>query len=247
MQLFLDREAHRNEEARQRANAIWNDLEERLAALPLVPLAPVSAVPLVPAAGEKPAPEEERAEIEPIEPAPQEAAAAPHVGDIMEMIQLARDEFVKEHERLAAQRAAFFDEVREEKDREIEEKDNRIRGLEEELQQLRAEFQAERQQHLTEEAERREQELQERMADSNEMRAQLTDLTHLVQDSRNMIEEQKTASDADKEARRQDEEADMIELKDMIRKIHEDMEVDRRRCETCLASAKRLRLEYATA
>jgi hypothetical protein len=27
MQLFLDREAHRNE-ARQRANAIWNDLEE---------------------------------------------------------------------------------------------------------------------------------------------------------------------------------------------------------------------------
>jgi DNA repair exonuclease SbcCD ATPase subunit len=247
MQLFLDREAHRNEEARQRANAIWNDLEERFAALPLVPLAPVSAVPLVPAAGEKPAPEEERAEIEPIEPAPQEAAAAPHVGDIMEMIQLARDEFVKEHERLAAQRAAFFDEVREEKDREIEEKDNRIRGLEEELQQLRTEFQAERQQHLTEEAKRREQELQERMADSNEMRAQLTDLTHLVQDSRNMIEEQKTASDADKEARRQDEEADMIELKDMIRKLHKDMEVDRRRCETCLASTKRLRLEYATA
>lgn len=225
MQRFLENESLRNEDARQRSDAIWRDLEDRLAALP--PVAVVSA------AEEKTEPEEERAETESIEPAPQQVSAKP-ASDVMEMIQLARDEFAKEHERLANERTTFFDELREEKDRIIDEKNNKIHALEEELQQMRAEFQSERQQYLTEDADRREQERQERMAEGDDMRAQINDLTNLMQDSRNMIEEKKSNSDArymEKQSRRQDKDAQMIEMRDMIQKIIDDREVDRARCE----------------
>ena len=242
MRMFLDNEAQRNEEARERTDAIWRHLEERLAALPPVPLKPVplTPVPLTPLPGEhvdlvaeKPETEEERAETESIEPVPLQGSA-PYGGDIMEMIQLARDEFGKERERQANERIAFFDELRAEKDREIEEKTDRIRMLEEEVQQLRADFQAERQQHLTEDADRREQERQERIGENNDIRAQLNDLTNLSQQSRNMIEEKKATSDEryhEKEARRQDKDAQLIELRDMIQKIHDDREIDRARYE----------------
>ena len=224
MQSFLEHEAQRNDEARQRADTIWRDLEERLTALP-----PVSVVPVA----EKPEREEERADMESIESTPHHVAARP-ADDVMEMIRLAKDEFAKEHERLADQRTAFFDQLREEKDSIIEEKDNRIRALEDEMQQLRGEFQAERQQYATEETERREQERQERMADSNDMRAQLNDVTNLVQDSHNMIEDKKATSDArymEKQTRRQDKDAQNIELRDMVQKILDDRESDRLRYE----------------
>ena len=224
MQNFREREEQRNDEARQRADTIWRDLEERLTALP-----PVSVVPVA----EKPGREEERADLESIESTPHQVAARP-ADDILELIQLAKDEFAKERERFADEKNTFIDQLREEKNSIIEEKDNRIRALEDEMQQLRGEFQAERQQYATEESERREQERQERMADSNDMRAQLSDLTNLVQDSHNMNEEKKATGDErymEKQTRRQDKDAQNIELRDMVQKILDDRELDRLRCE----------------
>jgi len=224
MRLFLDHEAQRNEEARQRTEAIWRELESRLAALPSVPSVAIP-VPVKPT--------DEAAEIESIKSAAQRAASE-HAADVMEMIKLERDEFAREREELARERAELLDQLREEKDHVIEEKDHRIRALEDELNRLRTDFDNERQQRFAEEADLREQERQERMAHDNEMRTQLADLTNLVQDSHNMIEEKKAASDAryaEKQARRQDKEAQEIEKRDMIQKIHDDMEADRTRCE----------------
>ena len=110
-QMFLGREEQRNEEARERADAIWRQLEERLVGLPPAPL-PVP-VPLVPAE-ETLEPEEERAEIESIASIPQQAAAS-YVDDIREMIQAAKDGFAKEREHFASQRM-MFEELREAKD-----------------------------------------------------------------------------------------------------------------------------------
>ena len=235
MRLFLDHEAQRNEEARQRNEAIWRGLESRLAALPPVPAAaPIPEKPI-----------DESAEIESIKSAAQRAASE-HASDVMEVTKLEREEFARERElereefakerelereefarerdQLVKERAQLFDQLR-------EEKDHRIKALEDEISRLRADSDNERQQRFAEEADLREQERQERIAHDNEMRTQLADLTNLVQ---NLIEEKKATGDAryaEKQARRQDKEAQMIELRDMIQKIHDDNEADRTRCE----------------
>jgi hypothetical protein len=80
--------------------------------------------------------------------------------------------------------------------------------------------------------ERARQELIER--DEN-IRAQLGDITDLVQNQRDMCEEKKRLMDTrweQREARREDKNAQMIiELRDMVQKIHDDMERDRSKFE----------------
>jgi len=216
--LFLEREEHRNEEARQRAAGIWGDLEQRLAALP-------------PTAGEPPLGDEGRqSDTDSIRIAQQ--AASQHAADVMETVRLEREDFARERAALEEERAQLMAEIRAEKDRVIEEKDRRINALEEELTQLRGEFEAERQQRVTEEAETRERERQELVERDEFVRAQLGDITNLVQDQRDMCETKKALQDArweEKTNRRSDKEAQMIELRDMVQKIHDDMEADRAR------------------
>jgi hypothetical protein len=72
------------------------------------------------------------------------------------------------------------------------------------------------------------------MEQDEAMRAQLGDLTNLVQNSMDKIEEKKATSDAryeEKAGRRQVKDAQNIEFRDMIQKIHEDMEANQARCE----------------
>jgi len=226
MRIFLDHEAQRNEEARQRAEAIWRELESRLAALPPAP------PPAAPAA-EKPEPSEETAEIESIKSVAQQAASQ-HASDVMEMIRLEREEFGREREALAEERSQLLEQLRTEKDHVIEEKDQRINTLEQELTQLRADFEAERLLRVREDTELRERERQERMEQDEAMRMQLGDLTNLVQNTMDKIEEKKATSDAryeEKAGRRQGKDAQNIEFRDMIQKIHEDMEANQARCE----------------
>jgi uncharacterized protein (DUF342 family) len=59
----------------------------------------------------------------------------------------------------------------------------------------------------------------------------LGDITNLVQDQRDMCESKKALMDEQKEPRREDKDAQMIELRDMVQKIHDDMERNRSKCE----------------
>ena len=106
MRLFLDHEERRNEEARQRNEAIWRELESRLAALPPAPAA-------------APIPEEptsEAVEMESDKSVAQQAASG-HASDVMDhRIKVLEDElgrlradFDKERQqRLRTQLASLF-------------------------------------------------------------------------------------------------------------------------------------------
>ncbi|CAA7269900.1 unnamed protein product [Cyclocybe aegerita] len=233
-QVFLEHEERRNQEARDRAAGIWNELESRLAALPAPapPVQPEEEAPITEAeaAAQKEGDKESIASIRTLAT----QAATQHAAELMETIRLEREDAAREREEMAAERAQLLAELRAEKDRVIEEKDNRIKALEDELSQLRSEFEAERQQRETQESEMREREREERMERDEFVRAQLGDITNLVQDQRDMCETKKQLMDArweEKQVRRQDKEAQMIELRDMVQKIHEDMETDRNRAD----------------
>ncbi|KAF9530522.1 hypothetical protein CPB83DRAFT_165178 [Crepidotus variabilis] len=235
--LFLEQETQRNEDARQRAEAIWRELESRLHSLP-----PLPAATHAPSISDKSSILEEAAEaameaaketesIASIRTVAQQAASQ-HATDVMEMIRLEREEFTREREAAAEERAELLTQLRVEKDNVIEEKDNRIRALEDELAQLRMDFEGEKQQRMNEEAEIRERDREERMEREDAMRNQLGDITNLVQDQKDLCETKKALQDErweEKLARRQDKEAQMIELRDMMQKIHDDMDADRAR------------------
>lgn len=228
--LFLEQETQRNEDARERAEAIWRELETRLQNLP--PTIHAQA----PSFSDKASIIEDTTEaaketdsIASIRSAA-ERAASRHASDVMEMIRLEREEFAREREEGAEERGHLLEELRAEKDLVIQEKDNRIRALEEELLQLRKDFEDEKEQRMNEEAEIRERDRQERMEREDAMRNQLDDITNLVQEQKDFSETKKAAQDErweDKLARRQDKEAQMIELRDMIQKIHDDMDMER--------------------
>ena len=225
--IFLQNEARRNQEAQERSNGIWYDLESRLAALP--PPAPPGA----PTYEDVGAPPADRASIADITSVAQQAASQ-HALDVLETVRLEREDNAREREQAAEERERLLDELRAEKERVVEEKDARIKALEDELAQLRDEFEGEKQQRMAEETEARERDRQELAERDDYVRAQLGDITNLVQDQRDMLETKKATADArweEKQARRQDKEAQMIELRDMISKIHEDMESDRARSE----------------
>ena len=225
--IFLQNEARRNHEAQERSNGIWYDLESRLAALP-PPAHPGAATH-----EDVGAPPADRASIADITSVAQQAASQ-HAIDVLETVRLEREDNARDREQAAEERERLLDELRVEKERVVQEKDARIRALEDELAQLRDEFEGEKQQRMAEETEARERDRQELAERDDYVRAQLGDITNLVQDQRDMLETKKAAADArwdEKQARRQDKEAQMIELRDMISKIHEDMESDRARSE----------------
>lgn len=225
--IFLQNEARRNQEAQERSNRIWNDLESRLAALP------AHAPPGVETHADVGGAPADRASIADITSVAQQAASQ-HASDVLETVRFEREESAREREQAAQERAQLLDELRAEKERVVQEKDARIRALEDELAQLRGEFEGEKQQRATEDAEARERDRQELAERDESVRTQLGDITNLVHDQRDMLETKKALMDArweEKQARRRDKEAQMIELRDIVSKIHEDMEADRVRSE----------------
>ena len=222
---FEEGEERRNAESRQRSDGIWQELETRLKALP----APTP----IPQSPSRPVSAADADDISSIRDLVQQAASQ-HASDVMETISLEREDAAREREALAAERAQLMAEISAQKDAIISEKDEQITTLEDELARVRAELEAERQQRGIENSEMRERERQELIERDENIRAQLGDITNLVQDQRDMCEENKRLVDErweEKEARRDDKNAQMIELRDMVQKIHDDMERDRSKCE----------------
>ena len=116
------------------------------------------------------------------------------------------------------------------KDTIISEKDEQITTLEDELARVWAEIEAE----ATMKPLRWEKETDRSLLNVRNIRAQLGNIMNLVQDQLVMCEEKKALMDVrweQKEARCEDKNAQMIELHDMVQKIHNDMEHDRSKCE----------------
>ena len=233
---FEEGEERRNAEARQRSDGIWQELETRLKALPAptpvpqLPSRPVS--PLRPVSPSRPVSAADADDISSIRDLAQQAASQ-HASDVMETIRLEREDAARERESLDSERAQLMAEISAQKDAIISEKDGKITTLEDELARVRAELEAERQ-RSTEDSEMRERERQELIERDENIRAQLGDITNLVQDQRDMCEAKKTLMDArweEKETRREEKDARMIELRDMVGKIYDDMERDRSNCE----------------
>jgi hypothetical protein len=224
---FEEGEETRNAEARQRSDGIWQELETRLKALPAPTPTPVPQSP------SRPVSAADADDISSIRSLAQQAASQ-HASDVMETIRLEREDAAREREALAAERAQLMAEISAQKDAIISEKDEQITTLEDELARVRAELEADRQQRGLENSEMRERERQELIERDENIRAQLGDITNLVQDQRDMCEAKKALMDArweQKEAEREDNNAQMIELRDMVQKIHDDMERDRSKCE----------------
>ena len=230
---FEEGEERRNAESRQRSDGIWQELETRLKALPAPTPVPQSPSRPVSESPSRPVSAVDADDISSIRDLAQQAASQ-HASDVMETIRLEREDAAREREDHAAERAQLMAEFSAQKDALISVKDEQITTLQDELARARAELEEERQQRSIEESEMRERDRQEFIERDENIRAQLGDITNLVQDQRDMCEEKKVLMDArweQKEARREDKSAQMIELRDMVQKIHDDMERDRSRCE----------------
>ncbi|KAH9935838.1 hypothetical protein B0H21DRAFT_825582 [Amylocystis lapponica] len=167
--IFLENENHHDQEALQRCDKLWRELEERLAALP--PLGGPSPIPVPPPAAdigaevpaeESPAAAETQSSIESIRTVAQDAATC-HVQDILDTVRMEREELAHERkvaraerERLQAEAAAAYKAWFSEDSEQA-----RVRALEEELAAVRAELVNEQQICMFEEAGRCERERME--------------------------------------------------------------------------------------
>ncbi|EJF61726.1 hypothetical protein DICSQDRAFT_169744 [Dichomitus squalens LYAD-421 SS1] len=198
--MFTEAERRRDMEAQQRREAVWKELEDRLAALPPA----VSGASPVPPPGEPPAGDvpvsEPGASPTTLTPAPaladdaasivdsMRAAAERHAQDIHEVVRLEREAAQAERER-----AQELD--RAERDRMHEEYQAHIRALESELSAVRKELEDEKMARATEEAERHERERAEMLEQNDMMRNQLGDLTNLVTEQRDEIARKRELAD----------------------------------------------------
>ncbi|KAG1819267.1 uncharacterized protein BJ212DRAFT_82906 [Suillus subaureus] len=157
-QIFLQNEQRRDDEARQRGDELFAELEERARSVPSLPFPP-------------PGSEDNASIVESIHAASHEAASR-DVGDILETVQLEREQSAREREPFASEKGRERAEFAAERARMDEERDRRVHDLEEELARVRGELDSERQLRQTEN--------EERAAANERMDAQLSDITQLV-------------------------------------------------------------------
>jgi hypothetical protein len=211
-QMFLRNEERRDAEARQRGDTIFAELEERARSVPPLP------VPPPPGSGDN------ASFIESVHTASREAASR-HASDILETVQLEREQFARERESLASEREQERAEFAAERARMDEEREQRVHDLQEELARVRGELDSERQLRQTENEER---------AAANErdegVRAQLGDITQLVSEQRDECIRKRELMDQrweEKQGRRAEKDAQFHELKDMVSRLIQDREADR--------------------
>ncbi|KAJ6463887.1 hypothetical protein C8R45DRAFT_502593 [Mycena sanguinolenta] len=219
--IFVEGEERRAQEARERQEAMWRDAE----GLGPPPAHPPTRPPTVHTdVGDGASIHSVRAS---------EEAASRMAASIKDTIDEERAQMERERAEMAAERAKLEAERDAARDALMAEKEARVRALEEELATLRGELDNEKQLRTTEDAEARERERQA-LSDSAETRAQLGDITNLIQDQREACERKKELMEerwTDKQERRQNKEFKWVELRDMVQKIHDDMEADRARAE----------------
>lgn len=161
-------------------------------------------------------------------------AAEQHANQVLETVRLEREQFARERAEIDAKREEALQKAEEERSRLLAERDERIRALEEELQKVKDDLANEREARLTEEAAAREQENIERQTRDANFEKQLSDITNLVLEQRDECERKKEESErirAEKDERRRNKEYTMMELSEMVRKLHDDLADDRQRAE----------------
>jgi hypothetical protein len=220
--LFVEHEERRDEEAQQRRDQIWNDLQGRL----------TGPVP----AGQPSEPQADRESVRSVQD-----AASRYATDILDIVKSEREELAREREAAAAERERMRVEAEAERTRTTEEREARIRSLEAELAAVKAELENERQQRVTEEAAAREGERQETLERDEAVRNQLGDITNLIQDQRDVCDRKKALMDerwAEKQNRREDKDSKLAELREMVSRIIQDREADQLKAEEDRAAAE---------
>jgi DNA gyrase/topoisomerase IV subunit A len=248
--IFLESQERREQEDQERTEHLWNTIQHRIEAIrppelsdrpastrppsarprtPTTPGIPGTPIPEVHLEARRP-PESDtfstdRASIKSVV----EGVASRHADDILETVRLEREEFAREREAAAAEREHLMNEAEEPRRQLQEQQEARIKALEDELAAVKDELQNERQAKLTEEADIRERERSEFAERDEILRAQLNDITNLLQDNRDLTHQKKMDSDnryAEKADRRQNKDYQIIELRDMVQKIHDDLQAE---------------------
>lgn len=231
--LFRESQDRRDQEARERAEVIWHDLDSRLAALPRPPEPPAEppAEPLVEPTPEDlsqpPVGEDAGAGGDDVSVRASLQAASEHVRDVLDTVKAEREEFAREREAMNQERDRLLAEAAAERAQMDEEREARIKALADELAAVREELENEKQQRVTMEAEAREQESRALLERDEAIRSQLGDITNLVQDQRDACDRKKELMDArweEKIGRRQEKDDKWRELQDVVRKIQDDVE-----------------------
>ncbi|KAJ7253065.1 hypothetical protein B0H12DRAFT_1233772 [Mycena haematopus] len=216
--LFMEAEARREQEAREHQDAIWRDAEGLGPPPPRPPTVHTDVG--------------DGASIHSVRAS--EEAASLLAASIKDTVEAEREQFAREREEMAIERARLEAERDAARAALMAEKEARVRALEEELATLRGELDNEKQLRSTEDAEARERERQAFAESSEATRVQLGDITDLIQGQRDACEQKKTLMEErwnEKQERRQNKEFKWVELRDMVQKIHDDMEADRARAE----------------
>lgn len=229
--IFVENQERRDQEAREHTDRLLTTIDSRLASLLPAPPAPVSE------AAVSEAPEaivgDTQSMIDSVRTASQEAAVQ-YSRELHDIITAEREEFAREREASGAERERILANAEAERSRLGEEREARISDLEAQLASVKQELEDERQRRMTEEAETQERQRQELEERDEAVRNQLGDITNLIQDQRQVCEAKKDLMQAqweEKQRRRVDKDARWIELRDMVSKLHEDMENDRARTE----------------
>ncbi|KAI0772886.1 hypothetical protein BD413DRAFT_603742 [Trametes elegans] len=245
--VFEASEERREQEAQARHNAIWDDLENRLNALPLPPQTE-GALPVPPPGTERPAdipgPAFESEEAPPPPPGespPQSVvpvmapdtealiesmrqAAARHADDIREVVDREREQLIREREEAQAERERAQAEAAAEKERMHEEYQAHIRALESELGAVRKELEDEKLSRQAEEAERRETERAEMLERDEAMRNQLSDITNIVSEQRDELARKRELADERwevKQGRWEQKDAEDAQTRNMLQQLLE--------------------------
>ncbi|KAG6856031.1 hypothetical protein H0H87_008212 [Tephrocybe sp. NHM501043] len=249
--IFQEAEERRHREAQQRADAIWQEFHQRIAALSLPPAIPLDAT----ATGEPVGAEPVGAEPVGAEPVSAEPVAE-HVGtqpddvaadrppsvhsereasvhsalQILDTITAERAAFALEREAATREREMLMEEAAMAHRAHTDEQEARIKRLEDELAAVREELENEKQQRATIETEQRERESQALLERDEAVRNQLADITNLVQEQNMACEEKKIRAEQrweDKQNRRVEKDQKMMDLENMMRKLAQDMEESR--------------------
>ncbi|OBZ76665.1 hypothetical protein A0H81_03304 [Grifola frondosa] len=217
--IFVQNERRRDEEAIQRRDEIWRELEDRLATL-------------APAAGEAPilfCPQEA-----PAAPAPDVASlldvASRHSEELRDIVAAEREEFQRELAEQRAERDRALAELKATHDQIEEELRARIQLLTNELDSVRADLTRERELRSVEEMDRHERERAEMLEHDEAMRKQLSDITELVSEQRDEMANKREVMDqrwAETQERNEHKDAMCAELRRMVEQIIEQKEAER--------------------
>ncbi|KAI9460678.1 hypothetical protein HD554DRAFT_2176531 [Boletus coccyginus] len=218
--IFLDNEDRRDAETRQRGDALFHELEERIANVPQIPSVPPIPVP-------PPQDPDHSSIFESIHEAAQ-VAASRHSSDILDIVRLEREEMARERESIAAERERERARLDEERQHLDEEREAKIAALEDELARTRAELDNERQLRTTEENEAR-------MAAAERddaLRNQLADLTNMVQQNQALCEEKRALMEehwAEKQRWKEERDGQIRELMGMVSRLVDEQAAARER------------------